>query len=93
MTEQTRVYIATIVGAVMGGMAGYMLFTEQGRVLRRQIEPALDDFVQELSHLRGTVSRAAGVASESWKLLDEALGDSGARGMPRYTNPHQTSPF
>lgn len=92
MTDRTRVCTATIVGAVIGGVAGYMLFTEQGCRLRRQLEPALEDFAQELHHFRGTIGRAAGVASEGWKLLNDALGD-GAQATQRYTNPHQTSPF
>ena len=73
-------------------MAGYLLFTDRGRALRRQMEPALEDFARELSHFGGTVNRAAGVASEGWKLLNEALGETAAR-PPRYPTSHQTSPF
>lgn len=83
---------ATIVGAVIGGMAGYLFFTDRGRALRRQIEPALDDFSRELNSFRITVQRAAGVAGEGWKLLNDALADDG-RPMPKYPSPHQTSPF
>jgi gas vesicle protein len=83
---------ATIVGAIIGGIAGYLFFTERGRELRRQMEPALDDFARELNSFRGTVQRASSVASEGWKLLNEALGDAGQQ-PPRYQNAHQTSPF
>jgi hypothetical protein len=91
VTEKTQAIMAAAVGAVIGGIAGYMLFTERGRTLRRQLEPALEDLVRELNHFRGTVTRAAGVASEGWKLLNEAIGDSGT--SHRYPSPHQTSPF
>ena len=84
---------ATIVGAVIGGVAGYLFFTERGRSIRRQIEPALDDIARELSSFRGTMQRAAGVASEGWKLLNDVVGEGGARETPRYASPHQTSPF
>ena len=87
-----RAVMATIVGAVIGGMAGYLFFTDRGRALRRQIEPALDDFSRELNSFRVTVQRAAGVASEGWKLLNDAL-DDGRQQMPKYPSPHQTSPF
>jgi len=82
---------ATIVGAVIGGMAGYLFFTNRGRELRRQIEPALDDIARELNSFRGTMQRAANVASEGWKLLNETLGEGGP--PPRYPTTHQTSPF
>jgi len=87
-----RSVTATIVGAVVGGVAGYLFFTEHGRTLRRQIEPALDDIARELHSFRGTVQRAAGVANEGWKLLNEALGEAGQQ-PPRYPGGHQTTPF
>lgn len=83
---------ATIVGAVIGGAAGFLFFTDRGRELRRQIEPALEDIARELNSFRGTVQRAAVVANEGWKLLNETLGDGGQQ-PPRYPNSHQTSPF
>ena len=90
--ENSRAIVATVVGAVIGGVAGYLFFTEHGRGVRRQIEPALDDFARELMSFRATVQKAAGVASEGWKLLNDALGEGGHQ-APRYASPHQTSPF
>jgi len=90
--NNSRAVAATIVGAVIGGVAGYLFFTDHGRSVRRQIEPALDDFARELMSFRATVQKAAGVANEGWKLLNEALGEGGQQ-APRYASPHQTSPF
>ena len=87
-----RAVIATVVGAVVGGAAGYLFFTDHGRQLRRQLEPALDDIARELNSFRGTVQRAAGVASEGWKLLNDALGERGTE-SPRYPSAQQSSPF
>jgi len=92
VSDKSRAIAASMVGAVLGALAGYVFFTEHGRWLRRRIEPALDDFSRELSQFRGTVQQAAGVASDGWKLLNEALGESGPP-PPRYPTPHQTSPF
>lgn len=89
MSEKSRAVAAMTVGAVIGAAAGYLFFTDRGRVLRRQLEPALEDIARELGHFRGTVNKAAGVASEGWKLLNEALGDRDER----YPGSHQTSPF
>ncbi len=82
-----------IVGALVGGFAGYLFFTERGRSLRRQFEPALEDFSRELNSFRATAQKAAGVANEGWKLLNDALGEVGDQQTPRYAGARQTSPF
>ena len=92
MSERTQVLVVTCMGAVAGAAAAYIFFTRHGRQLRASFEPALDDFARELNHLRGTVNKAAGVAGEGWKLLNEALGEASSTGS-RFPNPHQTSPF
>jgi len=92
VTENSRTMAATVVGAVLGGVAGYLFFTDTGRAMRRQLEPAIEDFARELSSFRGTIQKAAGVATEGWKLLNEAVGETG--NAPRYSSaPRQTSPF
>ena len=90
--RNSQAITASIVGAVIGGVAGYLFFTDEGRRLRRQIEPALDDFARELNSFRATISKAAGVASEGWKLLNDAMGEGG-RPPARYPSARQTSPF
>jgi hypothetical protein len=77
---------------VIGGVAGYLFFTEEGRRLRRQLEPTLDDLARELNSFRSTVNKAAGVASEGWQLLNDAMGE-GSQPPPRYPGTRQTSPF
>jgi len=91
VTENIRAATATIAGAVIGGVAGYLLFTESGRALRRRLEPALDEYARELSGFRVTLDKAAGLASEGWKLLSESIEpvESGAR----YQVRHQHAPF
>ncbi len=60
--------------------------------MRRELEPALDDLARELMSFRATVHKAAGVANEGWKLLNDAIGEGG-QPPPRYAGTHQTSPF
>jgi len=88
--NNSRELAATLVGAAIGGIAGYLFFTERGRSVRRQIEPALEDLARELSSFRTTVQKASGVASEGWKLLNEALGEGAP--PPKFPG-RQTSPF
>jgi len=88
--NNSREIAATLVGAAIGGVAGYLFFTDRGRSVRRQIEPALDDFARELISFRSTVQKATGVASEGWKLLNDALGEN--EPAPKYPG-RQSSPF
>jgi gas vesicle protein len=90
--DNSRALAATVVGAIIGGVAGYLFFTEHGRGVRRSIEPALEDVARELNSFRATLQKAAGVASEGWKLLNETLGEAAAQPR-RFPTAHQTSPF
>src|SRR6187401_766099 len=74
VNDRQREIIAAAVGAAAGAIAGYVLFTERGRELRRRMEPALEDFAHELVQLRGTVNRAIGVASEGWHVFNDTMG-------------------
>lgn len=80
MDERSRVLMATLMGAVIGGVWGWLYMTENGRRLRDQIEPKLEDFVNELTRVRGTVDKARSAANEGWRSLNEITGGgSGGR--------------
>ena len=80
MDERSRVLTATLIGAVAGGVWGWLYLTEQGRRIRDQIEPKLDDFIGEISRVRGTVEKARAAADEGWRSLsDMAAGSPGGR--------------
>jgi len=91
VNDRQREIVAATVGAVAGGIAGYVLFTERGRELRRRMEPALEDFAHELVELRGTLNRAMGLASQGWHVMNETLGDRERTGA--FPTLHQTNPF
>ncbi len=91
MNDSERGLAAAVIGAVAGGIAGYLIFTDHGRNLRRRLEPALEDFAHELGELRGTVTRAMGVASQGWHVWNDAMGE---REQPAAFPPHrQSNPF
>jgi hypothetical protein len=78
--ERSRVLTATLIGAVAGGVWGWLYLTEQGRRIRDQIEPKLDDFIGEISRVRGTVDKVRTAADEGWRSLnDMAAGTQGGR--------------
>ena len=80
MDERSRVLVATCLGAVAGGVWGWLYLTESGRRLRAQIEPKLDDLVSEITRVRGTVEKARTAANEGWRSLsDITSGGQGGR--------------
>jgi len=82
MENDSRTVAALIGGAVLGAIAGYFLFTDRGRAMRREIEPAIQDFANEMVSFRDTVQRAVGVATEGWGALT-----AGRMGGDRYSGP------
>jgi hypothetical protein len=72
--ERARVLLTTMIGAVAGGVWGWLYMTESGRRVRSQIEPKLDDFMRELTSVRGTVEKARMAANEGWRSLGEITG-------------------
>jgi hypothetical protein len=75
MSEQSRVMAASLAGAVIGGLAGYLYLTEHGRRFRDQMEPRLDQFIAEMQRLRAAVSKAHAAADEGWRTLNEVIGE------------------
>jgi hypothetical protein len=71
--------MAAIVGAALGGVYGWLYLTENGRRVREQIEPKLDDFIGEITRVRGTVEKARSAANEGWRSLSEITGGGQGR--------------
>jgi len=71
--------MATFLGAVAGGVLGWLYMTDSGRRVRDQIEPKLDDFMNELTRMRGTVEKARTAANEGWRSLNEVAGGGQTR--------------
>jgi len=92
MSEQSRVFVASLAGAAIGGLVGYLYFTASGRRLRDQLEPHLDQFAHEIRKLRATVNKAHAVASEGWRSLNELIGER-PQGAQWSSQTRQSSPF
>lgn len=92
MSEQSRVVLAGLAGAVVGGLVGFLYLTEKGRRARVQIEPRLDEFVREMRRMKSTVRKAQEAATEGWQSIHELFGDRGGNGQLSGT-PRQSSPF
>ena len=79
MDERSRVLLAACLGAVAGGVWGYLYLTESGRQFREEIEPRLDDLIGEMTRVRGTVEKARTAANEGWRSLSDITGAKGGR--------------
>ncbi len=98
MTDNARVFLASLAGAAAGGILGYLYLTEHGRQVRDQLEPKLDGFQNELRKLSRTISKAQSVATEGWRSLTELASEMGrSSSSPSSSSgwnpPRQASPY
>ncbi len=91
MNDQSRVVVASLAGAVVGAVVGFLYFTDRGRRMRDELEPRLDEVGHEIRKLRSTVTKAQAVASEGWRSLNELIGERPQSGQ--LTGARQSSPF
>ncbi len=77
MDDRSRVALAAVLGAVLGGCWGYLYLTEGGRRLRLHLEPTLDDVLTEVRRWRSTVEKARSAMDEGWRSLNEIAGSTG----------------
>ena len=71
--ERSVVILGTVVGAALGGLAGYLFLTERGRLLRAEFEPKLRAFVDDLANLQATVNRASAAAGDPFRSVASAI--------------------
>lgn len=76
MRTQSRNVMMVVTGAAIGGIAGYLFLTEDGRRLRSRLEPALGDLVRELRQLGVTVSSAGLLVREGLQVLNQMAGEA-----------------
>jgi gas vesicle protein len=50
--------MSACLGALIGGVAGYLFLTEDGRRLRERLEPGMDDLLREMRQLRSAAEKA-----------------------------------
>ena len=73
MDEQSQVMLATVIGAMAGGLIGCLYLTDRGRRVRGQIEPMVDTVIEELQQVGQTLDKARTAAAEGRRVVDEVL--------------------
>ena len=76
MDDRSQVLVATIIGAVVGGVFGALYLTDRGRRVRDQLEPLFDTAIDELRRTRSTLEKAREAAEEGRRTLDDVLRPS-----------------
>ncbi len=90
MDEQSKVALATVLGATIGGVFGCLYLTERGRRTLDQIEPVLDQVITEIRRLRGTGEKLREAAQEGRRAVEDLMGEASPR-SPWSSGPRQAS--
>lgn len=73
MTDRSRITLAMLGGAVLGGAVGYLYLTEDGRQLRRRLEPTIDGVLDEVRTLSTALGSARQAAEEGWRSVSDVV--------------------
>jgi gas vesicle protein len=71
VTERNAIAVGAAVGALVGGAAAYLFFTERGRYLRERMEPAMDDLMGEFHRFRRTLEKVGDMANDGLRAFNE----------------------
>jgi gas vesicle protein len=71
VNERTTVMAGALIGALVGGLASYLFFTDRGRGLRDRLGPALEDLQHEFARFQGTIEQVGRVANEGMRAFQE----------------------
>jgi hypothetical protein len=89
VSERAAIACGAVIGAALGGLAGYLFLTEAGSRLRRRLEPQLGEVVRDLQALQQAVVQARDAASQGWR----AAGTDGGDGASEWRDAGQTAPY
>ncbi len=71
MDDKARITLSACVGAVVGGLVGYLFLTEEGRRVRERLAPGMEDLALEVRRLRGAVDSARVAVRDGWSAIDD----------------------
>ena len=71
MSTQSQIVYGAVVGALVGAAAGYLFYTEHGRVLRDRMEPAIDEMKREFTRFQKTIEKVGELANDGMRVVTE----------------------
>ena len=69
--DRSRVLLSACLGALLGGVAGYLFLMEDGRHVRERLEPGMDDVLREVRGLRSAAEKARLAAAEGVMVVED----------------------
>jgi hypothetical protein len=91
MEERSQVAVASLVGAVAGGVLGYLYLTPEGRRIREELGPWLDNLSREIDRLREVAERARVAAAQGRQSFEELRERRAAETRPASGFPRSAS--
>jgi gas vesicle protein len=82
--DRARVLMSACFGALIGGVAGYLFLTEDGRRVRERLEPGMEDVLREMRHLRSAVEKARLAAAEGVMTVQDLSRSVAPRADPAW---------
>lgn len=71
MRDRTAILLGLVAGAAVGGVAGWLWLTEDGRRLRARLEPQLHDLAGQALKLRDSALRVQQAARDGARTAQE----------------------
>lgn len=71
MDDRSRILLSACLGAVVGGVAGYLFLTDEGRRVRERLEPGMDNLLRELRGLRSAADKARMAVGEGLEAVED----------------------
>jgi hypothetical protein len=60
-----------MVGALIGGAATYLFFTDAGKRIRERLEPTVDDLRNEFARFQKTIEKLGEMANDGMRVVNE----------------------
>ena len=79
MRDRLAVLGGAVVGAVVGGVAGYLYLTESGQRLRESLEPRIGELAERADAIRTSARRIQQAGAESLRTLQQVAVRPSAR--------------
>jgi hypothetical protein len=73
MEDRSKVGAFVLVGAVLGGLVGFLFFTESGRRLRAEVGPKFEDLLEGTRQLAGHLETLRDAAGEGWQSVSRLV--------------------